>query len=169
MGLDNFRTDDKSDQSDSGSTSSGTNNNDSSSNSNDSSHPEYDIQIPSSGTLDPSADSNDETTSTPHRVKAQIDKDIKDRSLGDVNRPQLNKLSISQRVVYIRDNYMPDYYPEHQVEDGWQWVEVAKIRCVCGQILIADPQASCTECEREYVKTDRSVNQKHILVKNNEH
>jgi hypothetical protein len=68
-----------------------------------------------------------------------------------------NGMSKSERVKHVRNNYIEGYHPSYKPDGGWEYVDVAKVRCVCDAIFIVDPLATCSDCGRVYKKTRRAV------------
>ena len=57
----------------------------------------------------------------------------------------------------IRQTYVPDYYPDMRLEDGWDYKEAALVKCVCGEKVLVEDHTNCDTCGRGYANTDRAV------------
>jgi hypothetical protein len=134
-------------------------------------------------TEDESQDGKEETTSdsessgldsfrtdpAPTGSGSENNEERQDEKMFNIPPNKWNQMTTDQRVKYVRANHIPDYYPEYKIEDGWEYVNVAKVRCVCGAIFMINPLSSCFKCGRTYEKTDRTVIQKHDIDENNEY
>lgn len=109
------------------------------------------------------------TDTTPTGNGGQNESDGKDEYTFGIPPAQRNQMSKSERVRYIRDNHIEDYHPDYKPDGGWEYVEVAQVRCVCGNTLIVQNVGVCSKCSRAYKRTNRAVIKQTRDNNNNEH
>ena len=78
----------------------------------------------------------------------------------DTERIDFSKVSgmgKSQRVRYIRENYVPDYHPSYQPDERWDFRRVIEISCICGNTFTCLSEGMCRQCGARYKDTGRTV------------
>jgi len=68
-----------------------------------------------------------------------------------------NSMSKKEIVAEVRDSKIPDFRPEIQLDDRWEYKEVVEIKCVCGNTFYFTTKGLCFECGRSYGKEGRTV------------
>jgi len=68
-----------------------------------------------------------------------------------------NSMSKKEIVAEVRDSKIPDFRPEIQLDDRWEYKEVVEIQCVCGNTFYFTTKGLCFECGRSYGKEERTV------------
>lgn len=87
--------------------------------------------------------------------------DNNDNAVFGISGSQWNSMSKDERVKHVRENFIEDYYPEHQIDDRWSYEKVNEVSCVCGNDFIFRESGMCLECGRTYKDAGRTVIKTH--------
>jgi len=85
---------------------------------------------------------------------------------------KLAGMPVDQRVEYIRQNHVEDYYPDYQPDGRWSYRTVIELCCVCDNVITFITEGVCMDCGRAYKDAGRTVIKKydpHETEEDNEH
>jgi len=85
------------------------------------------------------------------------DSDKKDHTPFGIESGKWNNMSPKEIVATIREEEIPDFRPDVQLDDRWSYREVIEVRCVCGNTFYFTTKGLCFECGRSYGKEERTV------------
>ena len=101
---------------------------------------------------------DDFSTEGPRKSSKSKDREsAEDSVFHDIVKLRAGKELTPALLETIRQKYVPDYYPDLRLEDGWDYKEAALVKCVCGEKVLVEDHTNCSDCGRGYANTDRAV------------
>jgi len=101
---------------------------------------------------------DDFSTEGPRKTSKKRDRETaEDSPFHDVVKLRAGRPMTPDLLEKIRQKYVPDYYPDAELEGGWDYEEAAMVKCVCGEKVLVKDRKTCSDCGRAYARTDRAV------------
>jgi len=101
---------------------------------------------------------DDFNTEEPRTSSKSKDREsAEDSAFHDIVKLRAGKELTPSLLESVRQNYVPDYYPDMRLEDGWEYKEAAMVKCVCGEKVLVEDHTTCGDCGRSYARTERAV------------
>lgn len=89
------------------------------------------------------------------------DSDKEEQTIHGIPPRDWNQMSKDDRVRHVRQHSIPDYYPDYQPDDRWDYERCIEIRCVCGSRFTFLHAGICLDCGRAYEDAGRTVVKRH--------
>lgn len=87
----------------------------------------------------------------------ELDREKANPWMDDFTAAQWNDMTTKEKVRYVRTNYYEDYRPEVEIEQEWSYRKVIEVECKCQNTFTFRSAGTCMHCGRGYTFTGTSV------------